>query len=312
MKTRIPLIIVHTGDSFYLEPVLRQLRKFNPDSRIYLISDESTNHYDFIEHVNISDYYSLAEQFRQIYVHMSINPYNYELFCFLRWFIILDFVTKQGIDHFLCIDSDVMLYCNVDEVFGQLTDYDMTMCLFEGPQYSLFSKDSLQQFCDYIFSHYSEKEKFEEVKKWNVAHGGVSDMRFFTYFSQLPGVRVYNTGQIADGACFDFNMKIPQGFEMQGRVKKIYWKNGLPYAKEMKTQELIRLNALHFQGGIKHQLNKYLYRNLPLFERIGKNILWFINPKRLKSRFFELKKIISNKEMFVYFIRMKVIGPIKK
>ena len=73
MQENLPIIIVHTGDSFYLEPALRQARKFNPNNPIYLISDESTNHYDFIEHVNITDYMSSAEKLAEVYVHMSIN-----------------------------------------------------------------------------------------------------------------------------------------------------------------------------------------------------------------------------------------------
>lgn len=308
----IPIIIVHTGDSFYLEPMLRQARKCNPNSPIYLISDQSTNHYDFVEHIDISNYFSRAENFIKVYVHLSINPYGYELFCFLRWFIILDFVTKNQIDHFLCMDSDVMLYCDVDEVFGKWIGYDMTMCLFEGPQYSLFNKESLNTFCDYIYTHYADNEEFEEVNKWNVTHGGVSDMRFFTYFSQLPGIKVFNTGQVVDGTCFDFNMKVPQGFEMHRGLKRIYWREGLPYGKEISSGEYVRFNALHFQGGVKHKLNQYLYRDLPFVQRCWKNLLWLTNPKRLKSRFFELKKILSNKEMFVYFIRMRVLSRIKK
>lgn len=302
----IPIILVHTGDIFYLEPVLRQARTFNPDSHIYLISDASTIHYDYVEHVDISEYSALADKFKEVYVHMSINPYHYELFCFQRWFVILDFVEKNNIEHFLCMDSDVMLYCNVDEIFGKWTDYDMTMCLFEGPQYSLFSKNSLKKFCDYIYTHYSEEARFEEVKKWNLTHGGVSDMRFFTYYSQCPNVSVFNTGQVLDGSCFDFNMKIPQGFEMQGRIKKIYWQDGLPYGKKADTGEFIRFNALHFQGGVKHKLNRYIYRDLPFSKRIWKNICWFFNPLRIKSRWGELRKILSNRRMFFYFIRSRV------
>ena len=131
-------------------------------------------------------------------------------------------------------------------------------------------------------------------------------MRFFTYYSQCPNVCVFNTGQVVDGSCFDFNMKIPQGFEMQGRIKKIYWQDGLPYGKKADTGEFIRFNALHFQGGVKHKLNRYIYRDLPFSKRIWKNICWFFNPLRIKSRWGELRKILSNRRMFFYFIRSRV------
>lgn len=52
----IPIIIVHRGDTFYLKLVLEQIRLFNPQNRICLISDDSTNKYDFVEHYNMDDY----------------------------------------------------------------------------------------------------------------------------------------------------------------------------------------------------------------------------------------------------------------
>ena len=311
MNVNIPIILVHTGDSFYLEPVLRQMRKFNPGSEIFLISDASTNHYDFLKHINISEYFSSADKIKQVYIHMSINPYPYELFCLQRWFIIMDFVTRNGITNFLCIDSDVMFYSNVDEVFGKWKDYDFTLCNTDGPQYTLFNLESLKKFCNYIYTHYNDAEALDEVKKWR-KQGSISDMTFLTHYSQEPGVKVFNTAQVVDGSCFELNMKIPQGYEMQGRLKKIYWKAGLPYGKEVATGNFVRFNALHIQGGVKHKLNRYLYRDLPFTLRCWKNLLWFINPKRLKSRFYELKKIVSNKDMFVYFLRVRFRSRIKK
>ncbi len=301
----IPIILVHTGDSFYLEPVLRQARTFNPDSHIYLISDASTIHYDYVEHVDISEYSALADKFKEVYVHMSINPYHYELFCFQRWFVILDFVKKHNIVHFLCIDSDVMLYCNVEDTFQKWLGYDMVTCLTVGPQYTLFHKESLEKFCSYILSHYTEENQFSEVKEWH-KHRGISDMTFFLYYSKLPSVSIFDSATIVDKSCFDCSLKIPQGFEMQGRLKKIYWIHGLPYCKLLKTNELVRLNAFHLQGGVKHRLNRYIYQDLPFSKRMWKNICWFFNPLRIKSRWGELRKILSNRRMFFYFIRSRV------
>ncbi len=306
MKENLPIIIVHTGDSFYLEPALRQARKFNPNNHIYLISDESTDHYDFVEHISITDYMSSAEQFKEAYVHMSINPYNYELFCIQRWFVILEFAQKYKLSHFLCLDSDVLLYCQVDEVYEKWFEYDLTICLAQGPQYTLFSRESLEKFCDYIYSHYTKDDKKVELNEWH-QHRGISDMTFFNYYTQLSNVRVFDTAQVVDGTYFDCSFKIPQGFEMQGRLKKIYWRDGLPYGKEVATGNLIRFNALHFQGGVKHKLNRYIYRDLPLMQRCWRNILWVFNPKRLKSRVNELKKIVGSRQMFVYFIQKRIL-----
>lgn len=306
MRTNIPIIIVHTGDSFYLEPALRQARKFNPESPIYLISDSSTDHYDFVTHIDIAEYMTSAKQFGKEYVHMSINPYHYELFCMQRWFIIRDFVIKHNFEHFLCMDSDVMLYCSVDEVFGKWLNYNLVVIKKDGPQHTLFNKESLEKFCDYIYSHYAEEEKLAEVKAWHQCRS-ISDMTFFYYFNEQPTIRVLDTKDIINDTCFVHNMKESQGFEMQGRFVKIYWQDGIPYGKELATGNLIRFNALHFQGGVKHKLNRYIYRDLPILQKCWKNILWVFNPKRLKSRINELKKIVGSRQMFGYFIQKRIL-----
>ena len=230
-KKSIPIIIVHTGDSFYLEPVLQQVRLFNPDNDIYLISDESTNHYEFVSHVKISNYYTKAEEFKRHYKHMSPNPYGYELFCFQRWFIIQDFAEKNNLNHFLCLDSDVLIYCAIDSVFQKWLNSDITICQPNGPQYTLFNRKSLQQFCNFMLSHYTQHEKYEQLKQWYslIAFGGICDMTFIKYYAQTPTIHVVDTSEIFDASCFDVNMQSQQGFEIQGRIKKIYWKDGLPY-----------------------------------------------------------------------------------
>ena len=302
----IPIIIVHKGDSFYLEPVLRQLRHFNPRNSIFLISDESTNHYDFVSHVNISDHCSLAGVFEKHYVHMSPNPYGYEVFCFLRWFIILDFVKKNQLSHFLCLDSDVLMYCEVDAVFNKWLGCDITVCTPNGPQYTLFSLDSLQQFCNYILSYYTESKKMEQLKEWHnkIRFGGICDMTFFRNYSTDPNVKTIDTSNVIDSSCFDVSLQYPQGFEMHKGVKRIYWNEGLPYGKKVLTGELVRFNALHFQGGIKHKMNRYLYSSV---SQLYPNIQWFFNPKRLKSRYSEAKKIFSNADLLWHFLKKKIM-----
>ena len=105
----LPIIIVHCGNSFYLEPILRQNRYFNPDNRICLISDKSTSRIAHAEHFLIDDYMSSAKEFQKIYRHYSVNTVAFELFCFQRWFCVLDFIKEQKMEHFVCIDSDYLL-----------------------------------------------------------------------------------------------------------------------------------------------------------------------------------------------------------
>ncbi len=93
----IPIFFVHKSNSSYLKYALKQARKFNPDSPIYLLGDETNNKYPFVTHFNISDYSQSADEFRNVYRHLTSGTIDYELFTFLRWFYVRDFVVKNNI-----------------------------------------------------------------------------------------------------------------------------------------------------------------------------------------------------------------------
>src|SRR5437868_4073869 len=110
----IPVIFIHKGDHFYLNHSLNQVKITNPGNPIYLITDSITGRYDFVNYADIKKYNKGAAEFAGMYKHMSTNNYENELFCFQRWFILKEFCYDKKIDNFLYLDSDVLIYCNID------------------------------------------------------------------------------------------------------------------------------------------------------------------------------------------------------
>lgn len=305
----IPIILVHTGNSFYLEPVLKQIRLFNPENRICLISDESTDRYDFIEHYNINQYTEGLDDFAKVYVHMSINPFQYELFCFQRWFVIRDFVRSQQMTHFLCLDSDVLLYCEVDKVFTSYLSYDFTICKEMGPCFSLFNNRSIEKLCEYMMYLYTDKQAFERLKVFyqHVGAGGVCDMTALTWYQKDISDNVLDLVYPVDQACFDGNIADPMGFEMEKGKKKIYWKENLPYGKYLEDQSFVRFYGLHLQGGAKHAMYKYLV-NADKVHTIGTGevLKWIFSTDRLRARYREVKKMFSSYTMMRMIVMRKI------
>ena len=145
-----------------------------------MISDASTDKYCFVEHYNIDDYSKGADAFKMAYIHMSSNPYDYELICFQRWFCIRDFVKTQKIENFLCMDSDVLLYCNIDEVMQQYISYNFTTCNKQGLA-ALYSIYLLYLIFVNMMSMYTEDILLNKMKIYvseiidNKQLGGVCD-----------------------------------------------------------------------------------------------------------------------------------------
>ncbi|GGK11966.1 hypothetical protein [Parabacteroides faecis] len=309
----IPIIIVHRGDTFYLKLVLEQIRLFNPHTRICLISDASTDKYCFVEHYNIDDYSKGADAFKMAYIHMSSNPYDYELICFQRWFCIRDFVKTQKIENFLCMDSDVLLYCNIDEVMQQYISYDFTTCNKQGPGCALFNISSISDFCEYLMSMYTEdillnkmESMYQEIID-NKQLGGVCDMVAFVWFQDNTKCNVIDIAIPTNGTCFDGCITWGQGFEMEDGKKKVYWIDNLPYGKLMNDQSLVRFYCLHFQGRSKYSMYKYIVDEHKVHHSgFWYNLKWSLSKEILGARLKGIKKAIHNPQMIVNFVKAKL------
>lgn len=259
----IPLILVHKGNSSYLKSVVAHNYAFNKDADIYLLGDDENCKIPFVKHYMMEQYSATAAAFAKIYEHMSSNPYQFELGCFQRWFIINEFVRQQGIEHFLYLDSDVLLFCNVKEVFNHFLQYDFTISQGHSPHIALFNSESLNRFSNYITELYKRPDYIERFRlryqEFTDDHrlGGICDMFAFSLYQQDVSHDVKEISETSGEFYFDSNFNESDGFEMKAGLKKIYWKNNLPYAKTIDVGTYVRVYALHFQGAAKSQVRKY-------------------------------------------------------
>jgi len=264
----IPIIFIHTGDPFYLNFSVCQAHFSNPGNPIYLITDEITNRYPFVKYIDIHSLKKDADTFKGVYKHMSTNHYEGELFCFQRWFILKQFCERNSIDRFLYLDSDLMLYCRVNELFPKLDGYQFTITNIQGPQCTYFSSlKHLVNFCDYIMKLYVDtelKKRFELKHKNSVENnltGGVCDMTaFIEYQNDYPGC-AKDLAVIEEGSVFDDNFNHSQGFQMSSIGKKMAIKNNMPYGISISTGKEVMFNALHFQGPAKKYMSRYYLGN---------------------------------------------------
>jgi hypothetical protein len=282
----LPIIFIHNGNNSYLKYSLRQAKYFNPESPIHLIGDSKNDKFGFLQHHQIGDYFQEAKKFEAVYKHMSTNAHDIELFCFQRWFILKEFIERNNIDDFLYLDSDILIFCNANEYFRNLGNYEMTVCNERGPQYTyIHSAKLLTGFCEFINSMFSKgplldrlASEFEERLKKNL-NGGVCDMTAFFEYGKLPTVKMLDLSIIKNNSAFDDNISFSQGYEMENGRKKIYWDSDVPYGLHLESKTLIKFNGLHFQGPGKDFIdlyykgdNLYIPRLRKKFSRWKKNL----------------------------------------
>lgn len=270
----LPIIFIHTNYKDYLIYSLLQAKYSNPDSPIILLGDSTNDCYSFIEHRKILDYYSTAREFAKIYKHFhNLNPYQNELFCFQRWFMLRDFMINHSLEKCLCLDSDVMFYANVLEEQKKFANFDLTLSYGTSPHCVFVNNlNALEKFCRFVVELYTDPNALAYIEQTmqecmeNNLYGGVSDMTAFKVFKETGDCCIGEITSIIEGSTYDHNINISEEFQFENGIKTIYFLEKQPYCKHIPSDQAIRFNALHFQGKAKTSMKEHFTGELVLDE----------------------------------------------
>ena len=277
-----PIIVLHKGSSDYLKICLAQAKFSNPNSRIILLGDESNEllaKQAGAEHYLICNYFSKALEFEKIYKHYSTNSYNFELFCFQRWFVVDEFINSEGLDKFLHIDSDVLLYADFSkelEFIDFINNYDLTYSHASAHTSFFNSRRALCEFCNFIFEIFSDDsfvaqfEKSPDNDKIYFKQGELelslikplSDMTLVYFFTKLNRLKCLDFTKVDfQNSCvndnFSSNSMLCSPF---GNICYTVFDNcNIPYFIDTRDSvpKLLKMYSIHFQGWKKGLMSKY-------------------------------------------------------
>lgn len=277
-----PIIVLHKGSSDYLKICLAQAKFSNPNSRVILLGDETNETLAKqvgAEHYLICNYFSKAQEFAKIYKHYSTNSYDYELFCFQRWFVVDEFINSEGLDKFLHIDSDVLLYADFSkelEFIDFINNYDLTYSHASAHTSFFNNRRALCEFCNFIFEIFSDNSFFAQFEnnpnddKIYFKQGGfeleldkpLSDMTLVYFFTKLNRVRCLDTNK-ADfkNCCINGNF-LSNSMQCSpfGNICYTVFDNcNIPYFIDIRNgiPKLLKMYSIHFQGWKKGLMSKY-------------------------------------------------------
>lgn len=247
-----------------------QARRMNPNNRVILLTDAPLT-IDTIEIVPIQNYYATAQALEPFYHHHSQNSPWSEAICFLRWLVVQQFLEASGIERFIHIDSDVLLFCEPIGAFSVFNDYDFGISLVSGHT-SFFSKQALDDFCRLFVSFYRDKEAsiVSKVQRDIAAHVptptsplfNISDMYFLEVFRKESALRCVELSEVHQAAgeryIFDHNINVSDNLFLMGdSIKQLEWINGAPYGILKECRSLVRLKSIHYQGPAKPHMKTH-------------------------------------------------------
>jgi hypothetical protein len=259
-----PIIIIHRGDSHYLAHCIAQAKSSNPDSDIILIGDRSNSYYLGVKHHHYMDYFSSASSFAEKYEY-KYNPnyqYPWQLFCHQRHFILKEFCQNNEINRFVYIDSDVMVYEDINRYFNIYAGSSITL-ISEPHTYTAGAWFSMVQdleivvnLCDIYNKLFSESGR--ETRE-RLGLETINDMTgLYLLMEKYPRkvTNVYNyEGQ---DYVMNLSMEWDNRFEYDGKFLKVIWIENIPYLTEKSSKGLLRAPMLHFHGKGKYVMGKHL------------------------------------------------------
>jgi hypothetical protein len=291
--TGLPIVFVHKGDSFYLKYCIENAKKFSPNSRIYLICEGTSEEFEGIEKLNISDFSKYSKQLEKIYVHKSGSNPEIELFCLRRWLILKDFLEQRNIQKVFTADSDVLLYVDVDKDSKDYSKYDYLLAKGLSAGLTIINnKKVLDDYCELVLDYYKTKIGKVEYEP----NGTITDMSFWKEMKKRGKFKVGDITDIIDGAAYDAGLLIEQKqIPLRNGKKHIIFKNFLPYGGE--GNKLVRLKCLHCQGPTKFYMKYFVKGNVTLFNKIKVNsMMWLrdnVGPKMPRGFIKHAKKVLT-------------------
>lgn len=246
----VPVVWLHWDAPPHFMQSVASVLAASPSTPLVILGDAS-NAIRPCLHLPMTRYCASAWEFLERYRHASENDFVYEAFCFLRWFILKDWMQSAGVAHVVAIDSDILLFADVErDLMPRLMGKDLAFTGPLGPHFTILSRQGLSDLCDFFMTAYERGVPD--------LGGQVTDMTLLPSF--LKGRDWADLSQEDGAARVDGNLRLSEGLRMADKVKEIRFEEGRAYAQRADGQGRTRLLALHFQGTAKPLMLSALMR----------------------------------------------------
>jgi hypothetical protein len=295
---KYPLVIIHRGYSAYLKWAIMQASQVSKN--VVLIGNEENKRLeDIVSYQPILQLSNpLYNDFLKVYEHMSTNEYKFELVCFERWFLLLDYMRKKSLEVLVHLDSDVMLFNDLHEIVQSFGEN--TLAAFHIPRQSysenrwiavahtsIWTRKGLEQFCSFIADTY-KNNKAELKAKWtshgtDSRRGGISDMALLYLFYNKNEKDIINLAECRKNLkgemyCLDLNINSSENYDQHEfalapspfffKIKKLNYQDGVITALNFFHEKIVVFESLHCQGKAKILMFLYYRGKMKLADRL--------------------------------------------
>lgn len=243
------VIIYQEGQFVGLKWAMESVRVHSPRSKTIVIGSNIPD-VDYLDH---EPFLAGWREFEPHYEHFGPNQPEFEKRCLRRWFVIRDYLRTRDIGEVLCIDSDVLIFCDLFDLNEELKAIP-----FWSGHASIawtFSRHGIEMFCkaiDWIYRH-KESRAWKQMLADYHAHRRpvIGDMNMIDWFMSCRPKAPNLCDAFTRDNVFDQNICGTSQYMAHGDRKRITFWDGVPYAMT-KRRTIVRMNSLHCWGRYKN------------------------------------------------------------
>ena len=259
-----PIIFIHYGPAHYLKWTLKAARRTNPDKRIVLLGDPSNRRYA-ASGVQFVDFETLAggekeREFQKVFQVIQGERHQFNKhggieawlrFVFRRWFLIEEFLGREGLNAFWTFDSDTLLLAPLTPREVRFSDVAATtQCRGECLNGWVGSADLVAGYASCILDLFHD-EKFLDAQRERLrTHAGLAfnEMDAFGEFRRRWGIAVRRASEVIDGEAFDDALVFVGDFEVapenvlgKTAIKRLWTDGDSIFTKKKETGQFVRM-----------------------------------------------------------------------
>ena len=278
-----PILFIHYGAAEYLKWTLRRARASNPGKRIVFLGDKSNKRFsrgvaEFFEFESLAGG-EKETTFQQVFqvIQGSRHRFNkangiefWLKFVFRRWFLIEEFLRREGIDAFWTFDSDTLILAPLGPRESRFAEFSATtQCKGECLNGWVGSRELVSRYTDSILEQFQSPGFLQSQRERLEIHAGLAfnEMDAFSEFRRRSGVKVWHAQGAVDGEVFDDSLTFTEDYEAASEkvlnrttVKRL-WTNGKSlFARRKGPGELVRLITCNMSW-----MPDYVWRQLQRF-----------------------------------------------
>ncbi|MGN6395363.1 MAG: hypothetical protein ACTHMI_07355 [Mucilaginibacter sp.] len=223
----------------------------------------------------------LFKEFLSVYKHYSVNPPEFEIACFARYFAIASILKDD--QPFLMTDTDVY----ITKAFKNLHGFNLkdTFIGSEGfdrrgsegqisPHCTFWNRALMNDFIDFTLETYKKNYEQDFLSKYyqsqiaRLGNTGISDMNLLYLWKEQRNISYINSNSTMFGYGIDHNLSsvICEDDEFKSFAGRKYLKvRGDRVTCSLKSGKKMDMALLHFQGAYKPVLKRFYLKRYAKF-----------------------------------------------